>query len=319
MTGSSKNTKRTMIGIAAAAGLAIVGANVDANPTAIGLAAAVMGVGDDPAAPPSIQLTGVVRDFRADHPDFQRQPRKANGSGSFGHYIGIPASEIGDDGKPAFGSKGRKVLSQWYDGSSRKVLPGLEDTGYIDSKTGDITGSAEAQGDAVESAATFDQWFRDIDGVNAGRALSIKLMRNDATGSYVFDDTQDALYQQRGGFFPINGELYGDYQNDTNFHFTYEINTEFNFEVGSGQTFRFIGDDDVWVYIDGKLVIDLGGVHSKIDQIVELDRLNWLEDGEVYTLQFFFAERHTTQSNFRIETNMLLRTVKLPATTALHD
>ena len=125
MNASSKKTQRALIGIAAAAGLAIVGANVDANPTAIALAAATVGVGDDPAAPESIQLAGVVRDFRADHPDFQRQPKKANGNGSFGHYMGIPASEIGDDGKPAFGSKGRKVLSQWYNGSAQKVLPEL--------------------------------------------------------------------------------------------------------------------------------------------------------------------------------------------------
>jgi len=302
MTGSSKNTKRALIGIAAAAGLAIVSANVDANPTAIALAAAVMGVGDDPAAPPSIQLTGIVRDFRADHPDFQRQPRNAAGNGSFGHYIGIAANEIGDDGKPAFGSKGRKVLRQWYNASSKKVIPELEDRGYIESKSGDVAGSAEASGNAVESAETFDQWFRDVEGVNAGRSLSIKLVRNDSTGSYVFDDRQDQFYLDRGGFFPINGELYGDYQNDTNFHFTYAIDTEFNFKSGSGQTFRFVGDDDVWVFIDGKLVIDLGGVHSKIDQIVELDRLAWLKDGEVYSLQFFFAERHTTLSNFRIET-----------------
>ena len=272
------------------------------------------------AAPPdSIQLTGVVRDFRVDHPDFQRQPRKANGSGSFGHYVGIPAQKLGDDGKPVFASQGRKVLSQWMNAEGQKIMPEIEDTGYMNSQGGDVAGSCEASGNAIESAESFDQWFRDVDGVNVGRALSIRLNRNEATGSYAFDDSQDDLYRDRGGFFPINGEMYGDYQSNINYHFTYELNTQFNYEAGSGQTFRFIGDDDVWVYIDGRLVIDLGGVHSKIDQVVELDRLNWLVDGDVYTLQFFFAERHTTQSNFRIETNLLLRTIKLPATTALHD
>ncbi|MBT4523332.1 MAG: fibro-slime family protein, partial [Phycisphaerae bacterium] len=37
-----------------------------------------------------------------------------------------------------------------------------------------------------------------------------------------------------------------------------------------------------------------------------------LEDGESYTLDFFFAERHRTQSNFRFQTNLLLEDAALP-------
>jgi fibro-slime domain-containing protein len=56
-----------------------------------------------------------------------------------------------------------------------------------------------------------------------------------------------------------------------------------------------------------------------VSQTIELDRLDWLEDGRSYSLSFFFAERHTTQSNFRIETTLELRTVQLPPTAALYD
>jgi len=274
----------------------------------------------DPAPPPdSITLIGVVRDFRDDHPDFQRKPKNAAGYGSFGHYMDIASEQLDDDGNPAFMSTGRKVTSEWTNASGQKIAPGLDTLGYIDTKHGDSPGDAEASGDAVESAETFAQWYRDVDGVNVRKALKLTLVRDPQTGSYVFDDTQDPTYSGLGGFFPINGQLYGDYQDGKNFHFTFELDTEFRYDAGTEQVFRFIGDDDVWVYIDGKRVIDLGGVHSKIDQVVELDRLNWLKDGETYSLKFFFAERHTTQSNFRIETNLLLRTVDVPLSSALHD
>ena len=71
-----------------------------------------------------------------------------------------------------------------------------------------------------------------------------------------------------------------------------------------GETFRFRGDDDVWVFIDGKRVIDLGGTHSAEDAQVALDTLS-LARGRSYPLDFFFAERHTVDSNLLIETTIV--------------
>ena len=62
----------------------------------------------------------------------------------------------------------------------------------------------------------------------------------------------------------------------------------------------------------------MGGVHNAITQSISLDRLD-LEDGEIYRLAFFFAERHRTESNFRIQTNLKLETVNLPTVTAAYD
>jgi fibro-slime domain-containing protein len=172
----------------------------------------------------------------------------------------------------------------------------------------------------IDSAASFRQWFRDVPGVNAARSLELTLKREQGSNVYVFDDTRDPTYSNLGGFFPINGELFGNSPgNNRNYHFTFELATEFTYDADSEQIFRFIGDDDVWVFIDGRLVIDIGGVHSKIAQTVDLSRLDWLEDGETYDLHFFFAERHRTQSNFRIETTLNLRNGALPTTAGMFD
>ena len=141
----------------------------------------------------------------------------------------------------------------------------------------------------------FDQWYRDAPGVNMPIPLSITLS-DGGNGNYVYDN---------GDFFPIDNQGLGNQTRNHNFHFTYEINTQFEYK--GGEVFTFRGDDDLFTYINGVLAINLGGVHGAQTDTIDLDARATelgITVGNTYSLDFFFAERHTSQSNFRIETTI---------------
>jgi fibro-slime domain-containing protein len=138
----------------------------------------------------------------------------------------------------------------------------------------------------------FKMWFRDVEGTNLGKELPLAFVGPDSAGVYTYDNQL---------FFPIDGELFGDEGNPHNYHFTFELHTSFTYK--GGERFTFTGDDDVFTYINGELVVNLGGVHGAESTTVIVDDLG-LTEGKTYPLDFFFAERHVTESHFRIDTSL---------------
>ena len=143
----------------------------------------------------------------------------------------------------------------------------------------------------ITSAETFAHWYHDVAGVNIAVEVELPLVE-DPPGVFVFDSS---------AFFPLDDQGFGNEDNDHNFHFTTELHTSFTYE--GGETFTFRGDDDLWIFVDETLALDLGGLHSALEGTIEMDTLG-LTIGESYAMDIFHAERHTNASNFRIETTI---------------
>lgn len=103
-------------------------------------------------------------------------------------------------------------------------------------------------------------------------------------------------------FFPLNWRGRDPAWSPNNFSFCMEMHTTFLHQ--SGLKFEFTGDDDVWVFINNRLVMDLGGIHESTNSIVNLDDLSGLDYGKTYAFDFFQCERHTMSSTTRIVTNL---------------
>ncbi|MBU2223871.1 MAG: fibro-slime domain-containing protein [Gammaproteobacteria bacterium] len=170
---------------------------------------------------------------------------------------------------------------------------------------------ANGYGD-VDNASTFATWFGDCNVVTPTMTCVQKYNRQIIA---TLDDSTNVVSYSNSSFFPLDDVLNdGDPYNNHNYSFTAQFGFDLIYNAGNQNTFSFTGDDDVWVFINDKLVMDLGGIHAAINGNFDMNTVAaqlGINEGEQYRFDFFFAERHYSQSNVAI-TSALGRPVGVP-------
>jgi fibro-slime domain-containing protein len=194
----------------------------------------------------------------------------------------------------------------------------------------------------------FDQWYRDVSGVNQTFQQSLILLQSATDkNTYAMNSDTDPPWDERCGFFPLDsndplidqytgnpvtymdgafagrtchayqGLGFGNSWANHNFGFTTELRYWFQYQ--GNENLKFTGDDDVWVFVNGTLAVDLGGVHNRAAASVILDASKGtgqvgygvppgayanvdfkLAVGSVYEVVVFQAERWCCGSNYML-------------------
>jgi fibro-slime domain-containing protein len=240
--------------------------------------------------------------------------------------------------RPENGSARHPDFEACYAGS--QATPGLVETS-LDTSSGKPVYSGNC-GEGTSCSATtaecpyerqmtndgsFADWYDTSDPLSPDRAniavVDFLRLRKRMDGSFVFDSADAIDNPVPGGFFPVDdkGWVALDLETNSNVkvnnvdyphNFGFTSETRYWFEYKGGELLSFSGDDDVWVFIGGKLAVDLGGLHPARTGSVTLsdsdtnadnkkdDSRFGLVEGRVYEIALFHAERHTNASNFKL-------------------
>ncbi|MBN2196861.1 MAG: DUF4215 domain-containing protein [Polyangiaceae bacterium] len=285
----------------------------------------------------SIEVPVVYRDFKESHPDFEPGAIDCNelSPGMVGLVLDdarkpAMANGASPNGKCNFVSSARS-FAEWYrdvDGTNFPIATTMTlwdngDGGYVN-RWGDdgeqwetqnpsgITWCADVGGSCADCNFPYTECYDPCTPWGEGN----NQICADGTGEPTLYDGNPFFFPIDDGAFTGNSErgtarlppAYGGWDDEPgdplhNFHFTSEVRFWFEYDETVDQTLEFTGDDDVWVFINNQLAVDLGGIHIPVTGSVNMRaeaRSLMLTNGTVYEIVVFQAERQTEGSSYKL-------------------
>ncbi len=277
-----------------------------------------------------LRVPTIYRDFPKSHPDF--------GVNCSALALGIVEDELDADGRPVLANgqqaciESEASFSQWFrDGEHALTVVG--DIVLFEKEPGSYVNRWGANGERWTAWTREGTTGPDEQPVNAGIDCEVEQCHQCSWAPT--DPTQVCYggsqleYDGNPLFFPVDevqgptrdqgrAKVPAEYGYDAwpwedevfvdpplrNFYFTSEVQYWFRYDEDTAATLDFTGDDDVWVFINGILAVDLGGVHTPEDGSVTIDARSaarfGLQPDNVYRITVFHVERKEEGSSFKL-------------------
>lgn len=181
---------------------------------------------------------------------------------------------------------------------------------------------------SVKSGVFYDTTHKTISNISADGKMHFYFNASNTTTLFPFlpvTSKNNADGGTKSSYYQDDGVLGTAQDRDTyanrNYNYVLVSEGEFVYHEGENLFFNFEGDDDVYLFINDELVLDIGGAHS-IDKYTinlndyvnaakagtlgnaERNRKLSLSEGDTYSFKFYYMERHGTGANMHVDTNI---------------